>query len=81
MNTLMVQEVLSSSDWRWSQDEEDRRALTPLLYSHINPYGQLETRWLQRFEETARSSLTDWLDGEVEPSANRSGHASSRSVR
>ncbi len=48
VNTLMVQDVLSSSDWRWSLDEDDRRALTPLLYSHINPYRHFELDMTKR---------------------------------
>ena len=42
INTLMVQDVIASPRWHWTLDENDRRALTPLIYSHINPYGQFE---------------------------------------
>ena len=42
VNTLMVQEVLASSTRTWTLGDEDRRALSPLIYSHINPYGQFE---------------------------------------
>lgn len=48
VNTLMVQDVVASSDWRWSLSEEDRRALTPLIYSHINPYGRFELDMTKR---------------------------------
>jgi hypothetical protein len=35
----MIQCVLNSSTWAGRLTEEDRRALTPLLWGHINPYG------------------------------------------
>lgn len=39
INTLMIQEVLTSSSWNNQLTKNDQRALTPLIYSHINPYG------------------------------------------
>jgi TnpA family transposase len=39
INTLMLQRVLGEPDWRGSLGPEDLRALTPLVYAHINPYG------------------------------------------
>lgn len=39
INTLIIQEILSSPDWKNKLTDEDRRALTPLIHSHINPYG------------------------------------------
>lgn len=39
INTLMIQEVLTSSSWHNQLTKNDQRALTPLIYSHINPYG------------------------------------------
>jgi TnpA family transposase len=48
INTLMLQQVLAESWWGEHMGEEDRRGLTPLFYSHVNPYGEfkldLETR-------------------------------------
>lgn len=39
INTLMLQHVLQESDWLSKLTLEDKRAITPLLCEHINPYG------------------------------------------
>ncbi|MDQ4076617.1 MAG: transposase, partial [Chloroflexota bacterium] len=39
INTLMIQNVLSEPVWSNRMTQEDWRALTPLLYAHVNPYG------------------------------------------
>src|SRR3954464_2038999 len=39
VNTLMIQRVLSEPLWSGKLMPEDRRALTPLIYGHVNPYG------------------------------------------
>ncbi len=39
IDTLMVQQVLAESHWMQKLTPEDKRAITPLLYEHINPYG------------------------------------------
>ncbi len=41
MNTLMVQNVLKDDAWLKRLTKEDYRGLTPLFYSHIEPYGML----------------------------------------
>jgi len=40
INTLMIQDVLADND-TLTLDDLDRRALTPLSYGHVNPYGEL----------------------------------------
>ncbi len=40
VNTLMFQQVLSEQRWQGKMTYEDYRALTPLVYSHVNPYGE-----------------------------------------
>ncbi|NQY74051.1 MAG: Tn3 family transposase [Candidatus Margulisbacteria bacterium] len=40
VNTLMIQEVLSDKKWKSILTKEDYRALTPLIYKHITPYGR-----------------------------------------
>ncbi|TCO70421.1 Tn3 family transposase [Marinisporobacter balticus] len=42
INTLMLQQVLSQKKWYNIMEKEDFRALTPLIYSHINPYGNFD---------------------------------------
>lgn len=39
VNTLMLQSVLTESHWSSQMTTEDKRALNPLLYGHVNPYG------------------------------------------
>ena len=39
INTLMIQQVLSERSWARRLTKEDHRALTPLIYAHVNPYG------------------------------------------
>jgi TnpA family transposase len=41
INTLMIQRVLSEPSWSNRLTEVDLRALTPLVWSHVNPFGSL----------------------------------------
>lgn len=42
INTLMIQQVLSQKKWHNILIPEDFRALTSLIYSHVNPYGNFD---------------------------------------
>ncbi len=42
INTLMLQEVLAAPAWADRLGPADLRALTPLLYGHVNPYGTFQ---------------------------------------
>ncbi len=42
INTLMIQQVLTDRVWLDRMEADDLRALTPLIYAHINPYGRFE---------------------------------------
>jgi TnpA family transposase len=42
VNTLMLQEVLAQPHWQGRLTATDLRALTPLTWEHINPYGRFE---------------------------------------
>jgi hypothetical protein len=35
----MIQQVLGEDPWANAMSPDDLRALSPLLYSHVNPYG------------------------------------------
>jgi len=48
VNTLMVQEVLKEEAWLKRLTAEDYRGLTPLFYSHVEPYGRLTLDMTQR---------------------------------
>ena len=39
VNTLMIQSVLSQQHWHKKLTDTDKRAITPLLFGHVNPYG------------------------------------------
>lgn len=39
INTLMLQRVLGEASWATRLTVEDVRALTPLFYGHVSPYG------------------------------------------
>jgi hypothetical protein len=42
VNTLMVQDVLADDAWSTALTNEDRRALTPLFWAHVAPYGEIK---------------------------------------
>jgi TnpA family transposase len=42
INTLMLQQVLTQSQWSGKISPRDLRALTPLIWEHVNPYGRFE---------------------------------------
>jgi hypothetical protein len=39
INTLMIQQVLAEPAWAGRLNTQDLRGITPLIYSHVNPYG------------------------------------------
>jgi TnpA family transposase len=53
INTLMVQQVLAEPTWMARMRADDLRALTPLFYRHVNPYG------LFQLDMTTRLDLED----------------------
>jgi TnpA family transposase len=42
INTLMLQAILVDPAWMGRMTADDFRALSPLVYTHINPYGTFE---------------------------------------
>ena len=50
VNTLMLQRILSEPGWEARMTPEDWRALTPLLYAHINPYGRFDPDFSRRID-------------------------------
>ena len=42
INTLMLQKVLAQPQWSGKLTARDLRALTPLIWEHVNPYGRFE---------------------------------------
>lgn len=42
VNTLLMQEVLADLKWADQLTDADRRTLSPLFWTHVNPYGRFE---------------------------------------
>ncbi len=48
VNTLMIQQVTNGKEWQNILTKEDYRALSPLIYAHVNPYGIFELNMNER---------------------------------
>jgi len=48
INTLMIQQVLTDETWWARMTPEDLRALTPLIYAHVTPYGTFKLDMQER---------------------------------
>ncbi|MGB5926739.1 MAG: Tn3 family transposase, partial [Cyclobacteriaceae bacterium] len=48
VNTLMIQQVTNGKEWQNILTKEDYRALSPLIYAHVNPYGVFELNMEER---------------------------------
>lgn len=57
INTLMIQRVLSEKQWLDLMKPEDLRALTPLIWSHINPYGLFRLDMNERLQIDSSNEL------------------------
>ncbi len=56
VNTSMMQSVLAESHWSKRMLPEDYRGLTPLIYSHVNPYGRFDLDLGRRIDFDARAT-------------------------
>ena len=41
VNTLMLRDILGEPEWADLLTPADRRGLTPLFWSHVRPYGEV----------------------------------------
>jgi TnpA family transposase len=57
INTLMLQQVLAEPGWRSHMGEAERRGLTPLFYTHVNPYGDFKLDLEKRLDIQELSAL------------------------
>ncbi len=48
INTLLIQRVLTEPAWLEQLTVEDLRALTPLIYANVNPYGEIRLDMAKR---------------------------------
>lgn len=59
-NTLLLQAVLEAPEYHDSIGSDERRALSPLFWTHINPYGRF------RLDMDTRLDLTTGAASMVE---------------
>ena len=50
VNTLMLQRVLAEPVWMERMMPADLRALTPLVWGHVSPYGAFDLDMKQRLD-------------------------------
>ncbi|MFD3944883.1 Tn3 family transposase [Streptomyces sp. NPDC058579] len=50
VNTLLMQEVLADASWADKLTDADRRALSPLFWTHVTPYGRFELNMNSRLD-------------------------------
>ncbi len=51
VNTLMIQSVLAQKHWEKKLTATDLRAITPLIFSHVNPYGLFKLDMKERISK------------------------------
>ena len=56
VNTLMLQQVLADPLWLNRMAVEDYRALSPLIYAHVNPYGLFRLNMQERLALEERTA-------------------------
>jgi hypothetical protein len=66
VNTLMIQHVLAEPEWRARLTAVDLRALSPLKWQHVNPYGTFTLNMKERLPleqagRCARATLPEFL--------------------
>ncbi len=54
VNTLMIQSVLAQKHWQKRMTARDLQAITPLIFSHVNPYGLFKLDMKERIERLAQ---------------------------
>jgi TnpA family transposase len=51
INTLMIQSVLAQKHWEKRLTARDLQAITPLIFSHVNPYGLFKLDMKERISK------------------------------
>lgn len=57
VNTLLLQQILSEPEWSGRMTGEDRRALSPLFWKHINPYERFVLDMDSRLDFTSLQKI------------------------
>ena len=72
VNTLLLQDILSEDKWQKRLTDADRRALSPLFWTHVNPYGRFELDMTNRLESVgSRSRPADGRTSDSNHPGNR----------
>jgi Tn3 transposase DDE domain len=50
INTIFLQRILEDPAWAGRLSDADRRGLTPLFWSHVNPYGTFQLDMTRRLD-------------------------------
>lgn len=58
-NTLLPQGVLAEPKWAEKLTDADRRALSPLFWTHVDPYGRCELNMNNRLGLTLLQDRCD----------------------
>jgi TnpA family transposase len=56
VNTLMIQDLLAEPEWAGVLTTEDKRALPPLFWTHVSPYGEVKRNMASRLALRAVSA-------------------------
>jgi TnpA family transposase len=72
INTLLIQEILADPLWKTKLTPEDMRALSPLIHTHINPYGLFPLDLKQRLliEEMIKTQVTRVSNAGIPPTVS-----------
>ncbi len=54
VNTLMIQSVLTQKHWHKRLTARDLQAITPLIFSHVNPYGLFKLDMKERISRLSQ---------------------------
>jgi TnpA family transposase len=69
LNTILLQRVLEDPAWAERLTEDDRRALSPLFWGHVNPYGKFSLDMSTRLD----LEQTEAIPGVLRLEAARAG--------
>ncbi|MGW1893859.1 hypothetical protein ACWCP6_26935 [Streptomyces sp. NPDC002004] len=54
---LLLQDILGEEKWQKRLTDADRRALSPPLWTHVNPYGRFELDMNSHLDLAAAASM------------------------
>lgn len=65
VNTALLQIILAEPHWQARMTDADRRALTPLFWTHVNLYGKFDLDMSTRLDLAALTPIA--VEGPREP--------------